>query len=354
MLASFIIAGAFVLLLSSSDAKGADEYNCLLCHKHRLMGRIDQNGKRWNYNVDETLYNHSLHRKIECVDCHTYITTIPHAPVTQGVNCGNQCHIKPPFAQKKFSHEKIIGIFNKSVHGIRPQDSESLKRAKPYCKYCHLNPLYTRMSEDYVPYLETLRRCFNCHPQAGVVEAYMHITHRLRKKTSRSSQEIVTLCATCHQDKELMKSLNVSEKVLEAVDTYYQSIHGKLVRLGSHKAANCISCHASNALHDIYKKDNPEATIYKDNISKTCHQCHKKTNSWFVKIAVHPNPEHDENPVIRAVGIFFRLVLYGAVVSMVGLMLFETYGRRKNGVKFLLRNGTSWRGKSKRRSKKEK
>jgi hypothetical protein len=347
------MAGLFILLFIGSDAKGADEYNCLLCHKHRYSGRIDENGKRWNYHVDPVIYNHSVHRKIECIDCHPYITKIPHDPVTQAVNCANQCHIRPPFAQEKFSHKKIIEIYDESAHGIKPQDPEAVISAKPHCKFCHLNTLYTQISEEKVPFEETLRRCYNCHTERGVTQAYKHMTHRLRKKTSRSSREIVALCAKCHQDVALMKELNVSERALEAVKTYNQSIHGKLVRLGSEKAANCISCHASNALHDILKKDNPKASIYKDNLAKTCSQCHEKTNSWFVKIAVHPSTEHDEDPVIYGVSIFFRLVLYGALFSMVGLMVFETFGRRKNGVKFLLRSGTSWRGKSKRRSKKE-
>jgi hypothetical protein len=343
-----------ILLFSPSQADAADEYNCLMCHKHRYSGRIDGNGQRWNYHVDEVNYSHSVHRKVECRDCHTYITKIPHDPVIQEVNCANQCHIKPPFAQEKFSHKKIIEIYNESAHSIRPEDPEALKSAKPYCKFCHPNPLFTRISEKRVAYTETLRRCYNCHLERGVTQAYKHMTHRLRKKTSRSSGEIVTLCAKCHQDVELMKKLNVSQKALDAVNTYNQSIHGKLVRLGSQKAANCISCHASSILHDIYKKDNPKASIYKDNLAKTCNQCHKKTNSWFVQIAVHPSTKHDEDPVIHVVSIFFRLVLYGAVVSMVGLMMFETFGRRKSGVRFLLKNGTSWRGESKQKSKKEK
>jgi hypothetical protein len=46
------IAGLCILLFSVSLAEAADKKNCLLCHKHRV-GRIDENGKRWNYNVDE-------------------------------------------------------------------------------------------------------------------------------------------------------------------------------------------------------------------------------------------------------------------------------------------------------------
>ena len=348
------LAGLCIVLSFGSRAQAADEYNCLMCHKHRSVGRIDENGKRWNYHVDEFLYNHSVHRRIECRDCHTYITRVPHDPVTQNVSCANQCHIKPPFAQEKFSHEKIIGIYNQSAHGIGPQDSDELKNAKPICIYCHQNPMYSRISEKAIPYRETLQRCFNCHPERGVIQAYSHMAHRLRKKTSRASQEIVQLCATCHQDVELMKRLNVSQKALTAVESYNRSIHGKLVQLGSQKAANCVSCHASNALHDIYKKDDPRGTIYKDNISKTCNQCHEKTNDWFIQIAVHPSQEHEGDPIIYLVSIFFRVVLYGAVLSMVGLMLLETFGRWTGGIRFLLKSGTSWRRQSRRRPKKEK
>jgi hypothetical protein len=353
-LASLITAGLLIFLFSGSDAKGADEYNCLMCHKHRLIGRIDENGRRWNYNVDEAIYNHSVHRKIECRDCHNYITKIPHDPITQIVNCANQCHIKPPFAQEKFSHQKIINLYNQSAHGIKPTDSEELKQAKPYCKFCHQNPMYSRISEERVAYGETLRRCYNCHEQSGVTQAYKHMTHRLRKKTSRSSPEIVQLCAKCHQDVALMKKLKVSQTALDAVETYNQSIHGKLVRLGSQKAANCVSCHASSGLHDINKKDDEKATIYKKNLMKTCQQCHATPTSWFAGIAVHPKAKHKESRVVFFMSIFLRLSLYGAVFSMVGLMLFETFGRRRDGIKLVLRNGTTWRGKSKPRSKKGK
>jgi len=347
-------AAAVIFSWFDSPANAADEYNCLMCHKHRYAGRIDENGKRWNYNVDERLYNESIHRLVECPDCHDYITKVPHDPITQVVNCAKQCHIKPPFAQENFSHQKITDLYRQSAHGIKPSDSEELKEAKPYCKFCHLNPIYAGISEDNVAYEETLRRCYNCHQQSGVVQAYLHMTHRLRKKTSRSSREIVELCAKCHQDAALMKNLKVSQTALDAVETYNQSIHGKLVRLGSQKAANCINCHASAGLHDVYKKDDERATINKENLMRTCHQCHETPTSWFAGIAVHPKAQHKESRAVYYISIFLRLSLYGAVLSMVGMMLFETLGRRRDGIKLVLRNGTTWRGKSKRRPKKEK
>ena len=342
-----------ILLLGVTQAKAADKKNCLMCHKYRFIGRIDQNGKRWNYNVDEAHYAKSVHRDVACNDCHFYITKIPHDPVTQHVNCATQCHIKPPFSQENFSHQKIMGIFNGSIHGIRPKDSQLMREDKPYCKFCHENPIYTRLPESQVSYEKTLRRCFNCHPESGVVQAYIHITHRLRKKTTRSPQEIVKLCAKCHGDVAMMEKLKISQRALEAAATYRVSIHGKLVSLGSQKAADCISCHASNALHDIYKKDNPKATINKANITKTCRQCHTKTGPWFIQIAVHPSPEHKDNPIIHLMSIFLQLAIYGTVISMVGLMLFETFGRRREGIRFLLSGGTSWRTRKKHRKKKD-
>ena len=343
----FTVVG--VLLFAGLPAEAQDKENCLMCHKYRFLGRIDENGKRFNYNVDEHFFAHSIHRSIACRECHTSINKIPHDPVTEEVNCANSCHVKPPFSEEKFSHTKIIDIYKQSAHAVRPDDPPAVKSAKPNCKFCHLNPLYTRVEEKLIDYEKTLQRCLNCHEKQGVTAAYMHVTHRLRKKTSRSPQEIVELCSKCHDDREMMKKLDVSKEALMAVETYNRSIHGKSIALGSQMTADCISCHASNALHDIYKKDDPKATIYKDNLMATCRQCHEKTNSWFIGIAVHPHVERDKNPVVYFASIFFRLALYGSLFSMVGLMAIETFGRRKDGVRFLLRHGTAWRGKSKDR-----
>ena len=229
-----------------------------------------------------------------------------------------------------------------------------MKQAKPYCKFCHLNPLYSRAEESRINFNVTLKRCLNCHQKKGVTQAYIHINHRLRKKTSRSPQEIVKLCSKCHADVALMKKIHAPKDSLDAVATYNRSIHGESIMLGSQMTADCISCHASNALHDIYKKENKKATINKANLQHTCRQCHAQTNSWFVQVAVHPRAEKDENPVVFFAAITFRIMLYGAVFGLIGLMLFETYGRRSRGIKFLLKNGTSWRGKSKIKSKRKK
>lgn len=341
-----------ILPIICISAEAADKENCLMCHKYRQIGRIDEKGSKKVYYVDENIYANTVHRNVPCRDCHTNITRIPHDPIKKEVNCANECHIKPPFSKENFSHKKIIDVYNKSVHGLHKEDSEELKNAKPYCKYCHLNPQFTKVQEGRIAFEETLSRCLNCHERKGVTQAYKHITHRLRHKTSRTPQEIVQLCAkNCHADLVLMRKLNVSKESIEAVATYNESIHGKAVGLGSQEAADCVSCHATSSIHDIYKKDEEHATVNKKNLVKTCSQCHEDVNERFVQIDVHSAIEPHEKPLLYILNTGLGFVFYGSVFSLIGLAMLESYGRRKDGINMQIKRGTSWRGKSKRNPK---
>jgi 5-methylcytosine-specific restriction endonuclease McrA len=345
MISLFVLG---IALSGYSGVEAADEENCLMCHKYPDLGRIGEDGLVKNYHVNEHVFLNSLHGRVACRGCHTYIKKFPHDPVTQKVTCANGCHIKPPFAKENFSHKKIITVFESSIHAIKPDDSPLMKKSDPDCKYCHLNPIYQRLDEKTVSYGKTLDRCLNCHQRKGVTMAYHHIMHRLRHKTSRSSQQIVALCAGCHGNVPLMKKLGLPERALVAVQTYEESIHGKMVTLGSEKAANCISCHASSLLHDIYKPDNPKSSINKKNLQTTCKDCHKKINKYFVQIAVHPSLEEPHNPFLFVLSnLVLRLMLYGTIFGLMGLLFMETTRRRKGGVGMKIKSGTSWRKRKK-------
>ena len=341
---SFLIMG--IALSADSRAEAADKENCLMCHKYPSLARIGEDGLVKNDHVNEHIFLNSLHGTVPCRDCHTYIKKFPHDPVTEKVNCANTCHIKPPFAEENFSHEKIIEVFNSSIHAAKADDSSLMKASNPDCKYCHLNPIYQRVDEKTISYGKTLDRCLNCHRQRGVSEAYRHMMHRLRHKTSRSSPEIVALCAGCHDNVPLMKELGLSGRALDAVKTYKESIHGKMTTLGSTKAADCISCHASSLIHDIYKPDNSHSTINDKNLLTTCKNCHKKINKYFVQIAVHPSIEAPHNPMLFILSnMVLRLMLYGTVFGLMGMLFLETFRRKRDGARMKLKSGTSWRQK---------
>ncbi len=341
----FLLLAASILY-PAIKAEGSDKENCLMCHKYRQIGRIDEMGRKISYYVSEDIYANTVHRNVPCRDCHTYIDRIPHEPVNEQVDCANKCHVRPPFSKENFSHKRIVETYNASVHGIRKDDPDTVRQAKPYCKYCHLNPVFSRIDEKKISFDKTLARCLNCHEKKGVTQAYKHITHRLRHKTSRPPGEIVSLCADdCHGDRKLMRSLDVSEESLDAVSTYNESIHGKAVRLGSLVAADCISCHASSAIHDIYKKDNPAATVNKANLVQTCSQCHEKVSANYTSINVHNTLESGKDPVLRMLAKGLTLVFYGSVFGLIGLALIETWGRKRDGIRWQLKNGTTWRRK---------
>ena len=78
LIASFCWAVACVCLFLSFEAQASENKTCLMCHKYRFIGRINEDGKRINYNVDEYIYEKSIHQNVSCEDCHSYITKIPH------------------------------------------------------------------------------------------------------------------------------------------------------------------------------------------------------------------------------------------------------------------------------------
>lgn len=338
----------FLLLLAAAGmhrpAEAADKENCLMCHRYISMARIDEDGRVRNFHVDEHVFFNSLHGEVECRGCHKTIRKFPHDPQDEPVSCANECHIQPPFAEKHFAHGKIVEQYDKSAHAIEADDRPLLQKSKPQCTYCHVNPLYQRMDPDEVDFGKTLDRCLNCHPEEGVEGAYLHIAHRLRQKTSRSSQKIVELCsARCHGDEHLMKRLDLSEVGVTAVETYNKSIHGKMTALGSNESADCISCHASSRLHDIYEEDNPESTVNPDNLLSMCENCHDRVNRYFVQIAVHPSVEAEEHPFLFVLSnLVLRSMLYGTVFGLMGLLVLETYRRKRNGIRMKLKGGTSW------------
>ena len=156
------------------------------------------------------------------------------------------------------------------------------------------------------------------------------------------------MCSDCHGNVPLMKKLGLTGTALDAIKTYKESIHGKMTTLGSEKAADCISCHTSSLLHDIYKPDNPKSTINEKNLQATCKNCHKKINKYFIKIAVHPSLEDPHNPVLFIISnMVLRLILYGTVFGLMGLLFLETYRRKKDGAGMKIKSGSSWRKKKK-------
>ncbi|MCK5432787.1 MAG: hypothetical protein KAJ03_08585, partial [Gammaproteobacteria bacterium] len=55
-----------------------DEEGCLMCHKYPKMARVTEEGARRSYYVMPEVFGDTVHRNVECGDCHSYIKQLPH------------------------------------------------------------------------------------------------------------------------------------------------------------------------------------------------------------------------------------------------------------------------------------
>lgn len=323
-----LLVTLFLAVLSNA-AIASDDENCFMCHKYRKMGRITEDGARKYYYVDEPEFMQTVHFNVKCRDCHDYVDRIPHKEVVEGVNCAKECHIKNPATGKYFSHKMIDETYQKSAHG-RPKipvgpDAEKDKD-KPYCIYCHINPKYN--PGEKTPPQWITGRCVVCHEEEEWVNHwYLHTARRI-KEVQREPMEVVELCSSCHDDKDMLRKHKLGEKSLHAAESYKASLHGSFVKLGWGKPAHCLSCHADAdnyfmSVHDIRKEEDPKSTIHTNNRKKVCAGCHKGATDNFAKITeVHNIPKENSAIEFYVYEFFFWLVA-GAFFAMTFRVVLE-------------------------------
>ena len=218
-------------------ALAENDGNCLLCHKMKGMVVVDEESKvSRNLTVDEDLYEASYHGRVKCKGCHADIKKIPHGEVEK-VNCANDCHIRDPSTNSKFSHANAVDSLAKSAHGKESSDGKDVKDL-PRCKFCHSNKPYQKRGEDQKQFEEFQRVCMQCHESPDWIERfYKHMNYRTSIR--RSSKDIVKLCSQCHADGTMM-----GRHDLDVVVGFNDTFHGKAIQYGNTEVANCLNCHA--------------------------------------------------------------------------------------------------------------
>jgi len=328
----FTVVFILILFLLSFPeiSRALDPENCLLCHKYKRIRAYDEDKVLRNYYVDPELYNNSLHRNVPCTDCHIDINKVPHDPIVKPVDCAQVCHIKGQFGSSTFSHQSIVDNYQQSIHSIKPDDPPERAALKPDCKYCHLNDLF-QVPDTQIPE-KALERCMNCHKETGISNTFIHMSHRLRQKTTRSHMDVVELCASCHENPDFINALGLTGLKSEAVHSYKETIHYRIIQFGAEKSADCIACHASSKIHDIRPKEDPASMINEQNIYRTCQQqdCHPGASEHMASIDTHLTSQKKENPEIHYLELIMEGVMFFTLFLLFTLMGMETYGRLKN------------------------
>jgi hypothetical protein len=245
------------------------------------------------------------------------------------------------------------------VHG-RDKLASGTDGDKPYCVTCHTNPLYN--AAELTAPEKIIDRCTVCHEDRDFTTRWYNHTSRRIREVRRSPQEIVALCSTCHGDKKVVErhmqrakaeGRELGRKFAYAVDSYEESFHGKMIRYGFTAAANCLDCHATNknyylSVHQIRPSRDPESPVNINNRVETCKRCHTYADKNYALLDPHPTSEREDNPFRFYAEIVYSVIGDVVIVGLVGISLFETFGRRRDGVAWRLRFGSSWRRKSKR------
>ncbi|WP_230976277.1 cytochrome C [Pseudothauera nasutitermitis] len=305
----------------ASPHAALDDATCLSCHADgaeeiEVPGLDDE--PRPLATIHAERFGKGVHAGMSCVSCHAEIVDAQENHVkAEGVapaECSS-CHAKlwdEAQARGESKNKDRLGVvaaniaaYKDSFHA-RP-DTDYPDRPKAACSDCHNTHDFAvpkagtpereqwRLSipqtcglachEDQLEDFET-----SVHGQLvmgegdakGAVCTDCHTTHEVRGASSDPFKlENIEACGGCH---------------LAELNSYRDTYHGQVSKLGWTYTAKCSDCHGS---HGILGAEDPDSKVHMDNRLKTCQQCHNDrkpgmvtATAGFVTFGPHAN-SHD-------------------------------------------------------------
>jgi formate dehydrogenase gamma subunit len=262
-------------------------------------------------------YNHGFHaqalksgtKAASCLDCHAtggdMSTILPKTDARSTINraniaktCGS-CHSKKSVMEGTGISNRPFLAYQESAH------ARAIARGQigaAVCTDCHSSHDILPASNALSPIFKANipKTCAKCHSQVvnefvqsvhgqaaerGVSQAPVctdcHGIHTIKPHTDARSSLGTTACAQCHQGVRLSQEFGIRG---ERVSSYEDSYHGMARKFGSEVAADCASCHG---VHNILPSADPKSMIHRDNLVKTCGQCHIGAGENFAMGTVH-------------------------------------------------------------------
>ncbi len=164
-----------------------------------------------------------------CADCHSAHGELPPDDPRSTVNPANLNHTCGT------CHRGIEEVFRSSIHAT---GTPGAGRHLPTCENCHSSHTISRTD---VPGFRTL---------------------------------MMDQCGRCHETE---------------AETFFDTFHGKVSRLGAERAAKCYDCHGT---HNILPVENPDSTLSRSHVVTTCGQCHDAAHRRFAGYLTHAT-HHD-------------------------------------------------------------
>ena len=237
---------------------------CADCHgTHGILGKNETHSPTFSRNVPEL-----------CAKCH---------------QTGKRAAVRYQGTQIN-----IVEHYQESIHGRGLLQSGLTVTAN--CADCHTphHELPSRDPRSSVNPRNVAATCGRCHQ--GIYDAFTASVH---SSTVTKTTKPLPVCNECHSAHSI-KRTDLSDFRLHIMDqcgrcheaiaqSYFETYHGKVSKLGYLKTAKCYDCHGA---HDILPVSDPASHLSRANVVKTCGQCHPGTQRRFAGYLTHAT-HHD-------------------------------------------------------------
>jgi len=291
--------------------------DCSMCHPEQAL----------EYKTSQHGQYHAQANPIApyCTDCHGVHDTKPHDDIDSPIFprnipdlCG-KCHQEGHQAAKAYtgSEHEIVKNYTMSIHGKGLLQSGLMVTAT--CVDCHTAHRELPASDPFstVNAGNVATTCAQCH--LGIYEAFKNSVH---SPLVTDTDEELPVCNSCHlshtikrvdQDDFRQGILDQCGKChLEVAETYFETFHGKVSKLGSARTAKCYDCHGA---HNILPPSNINSTLSRENVVETCRECHPNSNRKFVGYLTHATHHNKTKyPVLYYTFWFMVILLTGTFI----------------------------------------
>ena len=290
--------------------------DCSICHAQWVQ--------RYNISTHGTLAAAGDPDAPRCLDCHEKhategkrLPTSPTYPRNVPDLCG-RCHRQGEKAARRIESEipDIVGSYVMSIHGKGLVEAGLVVSAT--CTNCHTAHMELPADdpESSINSANIAATCGTCHH--GIEETFRTSVHW--PENTETEKELPT-CENCHTSHTISRTdvegfrlamMNQCGRChAEEAETFFDTYHGKVSRLGSEGAAKCYDCHGT---HNILPPTDPDSTLSHDNVVNTCATCHPRAHRQFAGYLTHAtHHDPDKYPFLFYSFWFMTVLLVGTM-----------------------------------------
>lgn len=280
---------------------------CLKCHGKEDYSKPGADGEERQLHVTAEKFKQSVHGDRDCVNCHQDIRKTKHRKgIDRKVGCV-KCHLDlwDEVNEQGTNDDNVrLGVvveqiesYMGSIHARPSLDDQS--RTNATCYNCHDAHYITSIDSIAKPEnrLQIPAVCGKCH--SDVLETYKTSVHGQENSLGNADAAVCSDCHSTHgvaEPHDLTGRLSITKNCgnchQENLETYTETYHGKITRLGYGETAKCYDCHGS---HGVKRVDDEASKVHNGNRLKTCQTCHENATEGYVTFQPHGTTNDFDN-----------------------------------------------------------